>query len=430
MFCHTRRRFPLTLNPGHCWRLLLATAMLAGCVHAQSSKNHTSVSVTPVSGESWLTHIGRDFNETSMGKTNHLGPGPGEQTAAPLDPASAIGIEPANKTGSDLYRFNCQGCHGETGEGAPPEINSVIAPVRATSSQLIIQRMRKAGLEMSGSDAAEMARQANDALLQRLHKGGENMPAFSHLEQPEIQAILGHLRKLANIPGAERESFVVESPFRVGEHIVKSTCHICHMATGDNPTPQQMMQGAIPPLSALPARVSEREFIRKVTQGAPVLLGEVPALYRGRMPVLDYLTQEEAADVYLYLTFYPPTKRADTAVAAASIGVPDSNNDGGGSAPAVDPTSLQPTEHADMSSTAMSGMLFGIFIAGIAVFVFGLVAGGLGFTLKEFRRLSSSAAEPVDPTLYSSPNKHKKPSSVTLATLVPATENINRRISS
>ena len=429
MFCHIRPRLPLTLNAGRSWRLLLILAMLVPAAHTQPAKKHPAVSVTPVSGESWLSHIGRDFNETSMGKTNRLGPAPGQQPSQPLDPASAIGIESANRTGADLYRFNCQGCHGESGDGAPPEINSVIAPVRATSAPLIMQRMRTAGLEMSGSAAAEMARQANDALLQRLHNGGENMPSFSHLDQNEVQAIIGHLRKLAKVPGSERDSIQVEeSPFRVGEHIVKSTCHVCHAATGENPTPQQMMQGAIPPLSALPARVSERELIRKVTQGAPVLLGEVPALYRGRMPVFDYLTQEEAADVYLYLTFYPPTKRADTAVAAASIAAPSGTSNGGGSAPAVDPTSMQSTEPSGPPS--ISGVLFIIFFAGIAVFVVALLTAGLGFTFKEFKRLSSTAKEPIGPQLQSAPKQHKHPASVTLTTLVPATENQNRRISS
>jgi hypothetical protein len=28
--------------------------------------------------------------------------------------------------------------------------------------------------------------------------------------------------------------------------------------------------------------------------------------YRGRMPVFDYLTEDEVANAYLYLTLYPP----------------------------------------------------------------------------------------------------------------------------
>jgi mono/diheme cytochrome c family protein len=54
--------------------------------------------------------------------------------------------------GSDLYRLNCRGCHGELGHGAPPEINAVTGPVQATSVAATMERMRKAGQEMSWSD--------------------------------------------------------------------------------------------------------------------------------------------------------------------------------------------------------------------------------------------------------------------------------------
>jgi len=45
-----------------------------------------------------------------------------------------------------------------------------------------------------------------------------------------------------------------------------------------------------------------------VTTGAPITMGTPPALYRGRMPVFAYLTQDEAAAAYLYLMLYPPKR--------------------------------------------------------------------------------------------------------------------------
>ena len=58
--------------------------VLAGqCAYAQVNSPSTSAqkavgskeaAVTPVAGESWLTHLNRPFNETSMGKTWRLGP--------------------------------------------------------------------------------------------------------------------------------------------------------------------------------------------------------------------------------------------------------------------------------------------------------------------------------------------------------------------
>jgi mono/diheme cytochrome c family protein len=272
-------------------------------------------SVTAVEGESWVKHLHRSFNDSGMGKTWDLGPPPlmpGEDLPRwRLELAPSYATQSVVLHGSDLYRLNCQGCHGRTGSGAPPEINSVINPVRATSVAIILERTKKTGQEMSRADAAELAKQAKVLILQRLHKGGEAMPPFPQLNEPEIRAIVAYLEKLSEVPGAERNQVAVkESPNRVGEHIVKSTCHICHSAAGPNPDPQQLYDGTIPPLSTLTTRTSLPEFVRKVTMGAPVVMGTPPLgyreSYRGRMPVFRYLSQEDAADAYLYLTFYPP----------------------------------------------------------------------------------------------------------------------------
>lgn len=295
-------------------RILLVVFMLTSSLFGQTVGTK-DVSVTAVEGESWLRHLRRSFNDTSMGKTWDLGPPP--STPGEESPRWQLELSPGYATqsvtlhGSDLYRLNCQGCHGGTGSGAPPEINSVINPVRATSVVVILERTKKTGQEMSRADAAVLARQAKVLLLQRLHKGGEAMPPFPQINELEIRSIVAYLEQLSDIPGAERNQVAVkESPYRVGELIIKSTCHICHSATGPNPDPQQLLDGAIPPLSTLTTRTSLPEFIRKVTNGAPVIMGNPPVSYRdsyrGRMPVFRYLSEEEAADAYLYLTIYPP----------------------------------------------------------------------------------------------------------------------------
>jgi mono/diheme cytochrome c family protein len=250
-----------------------------------------------------------------MGKTWDLGPPapmPGEESSH-WQPKLSPGFATQTVTlhGSDLYRLNCQGCHGESGNGAPPEINSVINPVRATSVALIMARTKKTGQELSQADAAVLAKQAKVLLMERLHKGGQNMPPLPHLKDAEIRSIVAYLEQLSEVPGAERNQVAVrESPYRVGEHIVKSTCHVCHSAAGPNPDPQQILEGAIPPLSTLTTRTNLPDFIRKVTNGAPIIMGTPPFSYRdsyrGRMPVFHYLSEEEAADAYLYLTLYPP----------------------------------------------------------------------------------------------------------------------------
>jgi mono/diheme cytochrome c family protein len=195
--------------------------------------------------------------------------------------------------------------------GTPPEINSVINPVRATSVAVIMARAKKTGQDMSRADAAVLATQAKVLLMERFHKGGQDMPPFPQLSEAEIRSIVAYLEQLSDVPGAERSQIAVkESTYRVGEHIVKSTCHICHSAAGSNPDPQQLLEGAIPPLSTLTTRTTLPDFIRKVTKGASIIMGTPPFSYRdsyrGRMPVFRYLSADEAADAYLYLTLYPP----------------------------------------------------------------------------------------------------------------------------
>ena len=272
------------------------------------------VSVTPVQGESWLNHLHRQFNESSMGRTWELGPAPpAPGREAPhwqLNLSASFNAIDVSLHGSDLYRLNCQGCHQESGLGAPPEINSIIDPVRASSAAAITARMKAAGREVDRAMVTELAKQSYVLLITRLHEGGKDMPRPS-LNEVEIRAVLAYIEQLSSVPGAEKRQLELkESRYRIGEHIVKSTCHTCHNATGLNPTPQEIMDGAIPPLSTLTTRVGLSDFVRKVTSGAPIVMGSEPLSYRdsyrGRMPVFSYLTEDEAASAYLYLTLYPP----------------------------------------------------------------------------------------------------------------------------
>jgi mono/diheme cytochrome c family protein len=349
------------------------------------------VPVTIVAGKSWLSHLHRKFDETSMGKTGRLGPPApmtGEETTRwQLELSPGFATQTVTLHGSDLYRLNCWGCHGEAGVGAPPEINSVINPVRASSVSAIMERMKKVGMDISRADAAELAKQSKTALLQRLHNGGQDMPPFSHLSEAEIRSLVAYLKQLAGVSGAEREQVAVkESSVRVGEHIVKSTCHICHSAAGLNPNPEQLLEGAIPPLSTLTTRTSRLEFVRKVMSGAPCTMGTPPRPWRGRMPVFYYLSEDEAADVYLYLTLYPPYPWA---ILDPVITVSQQDQTAGQSVPVVvdtEPTKvLQPSKGTDLKIVLLP--------FGAELFVTLLLAGGVGFTVRELRRLSAESED-------------------------------------
>jgi mono/diheme cytochrome c family protein len=380
-----RRRTPWLLLSAIVSVLLLTVEL---SLAAQDTK--TGSENTPISGESWLHHLQRPFGETSMGKTWELGPAPDTQNSSRTEWQLSLSkdwMERSRKlNGADLYRINCRGCHGEKGLGAPPEIYSVINPVRATSASLVVKQIKERGVDISFAQAAQMAAQARTAISDRLHKGGENMPAFGYLQAPELRSLTNYLEDLAEVP-VRRHSTVQESSLRVGELVARSTCHICHDATGQNPTPEQVLQGAIPPLSTLTTRVNLREFVRKVTHGAPVRMGTPPMLERGRMPVFSYLTEDEAADVYMYLTTYPPQSTSNDRFSlrdsAGSVAL-NTAKDGF-------PAATRPlTEAVDGRSL--------LLILGLGAFATLLIFGGFIISARELIRLSTCQAESRQPT--------------------------------
>ena len=377
---------------------LIVIVLFATCVpQAQTVTPRVSprndAAVTAVTGKSLLTHLNRSLGDTSMGKTGRLGPAPSpeadfQQTFLPRLPQPVT--ETVTLGGSDLYRLNCQACHGESGLGAPPEINSLISPIRATSPLLVRERMQKVGSDISYADATKLAQESTTALLERLHQGGKTMPAFPQLKESDIRPLLAYLKLLAQMPGAQNEQTAVkESHVRVGEFIVKSTCHICHGAVGPNPSTQELLDGAIPPLNTLTRRKVESEFIRKVTQGAPVLMGTPAMLYRGRMPVFYYLSEEEVADVYLYLTMYPPSESVTpTPVLAASQDKQRPSEKGQG--PPNARLLAQNTTNREPPSSINPKVELMVLLSVVSIVIL-LLAGGLVLALREFKRLSSHA---------------------------------------
>src|SRR5260370_7736914 len=160
-----------------------------------------------------------------MGRTWEMGPylailgeasSPGQTELMPGFARSAAILD-----GSDRYRLNCLGCHGASGAGVPPEINSVINPVRATSVTVIMERTKKTGQDMTRAEAAALAKQADVLLLERFHKGGQSMPPFPQLSDAEIRSIVAYMEQLSNVPGPEKNQLVIKkSSYPVLEHLV------------------------------------------------------------------------------------------------------------------------------------------------------------------------------------------------------------------
>jgi mono/diheme cytochrome c family protein len=293
--------------------------------------------VTPVRGRSWIQHLGVELDDTHMGKMGGEGPPPAtrREPMPSLDNResslhgfihrffSFLGVDdkaagetlnaPFTLVGQDLYRLNCQSCHGPDGRGAPPEINSLLDPVRATSPALLEARQREQGRRLPPGMAQQLAADAEKTLHDRLANGGKKMPAFPHLAGEEVVALVDYLKSLVGVPAAERSSLkVTESVARVGEHLVKGTCHICHPATGPGASHMMMyMRGVIPSLASMPEQMSPSAVLGKVREGGMMhgggMMGRGGMMARmSRMPVFRYLTDEEVVAAYLYLSKYPP----------------------------------------------------------------------------------------------------------------------------
>jgi mono/diheme cytochrome c family protein len=168
--------------------------------------------------------------------------------------------------------------------------------------------MKKMGRPVTPAFAAQLAAGSKKDLAARLDHGGLKMPSFGHLSAQEKSVLIPYLELLAGVPGAAKHQGVVTEPAaRVGELLVKGTCHICHDATGRYPTPEELLHGAVPSLQSLTAQRAIYEVVRKVRHGTPIVMGSALIPYRGRMPVFNYLSDDEVADAYMYLTMYPPT---------------------------------------------------------------------------------------------------------------------------
>jgi cytochrome c5 len=273
----------------------------------KQSATHSEPVVTPVAGSSWLNHLGIRYRDTNLGRgSGRYGPAPSDEAAArePL-------VLPAGRSleldGADLYRLNCQACHGAEGTGAPPEVRSVLPTVQGSSLQKMrhkLQLERRGGAETAA--AQKQANQMKRDLYARIRHGGEKMPPRAHLEESEIDMLYAYLTELAGTPDAGPLARRTVSWERLGENVVKGTCHICHDAVGPRPTPQALLNGAIPPLTVLLADKSVVDFVNKVRSGASTTMGDLPFHYRGRMPVFYYLKGHELAAAYLFLTEFPP----------------------------------------------------------------------------------------------------------------------------
>ncbi len=321
-------------RPKYSVLVLMLLTLGLGCNRGRSDNERggkplEQYAVTPVQEPSQLKHLGLAVSQTNLGEmggSSSIPPTPRREpevtTPQPGSLNSAMQrflalfrsqSEQATQVlenekfmvaGADLYRLDCRACHGPDGKGAPPEINSLIGPVQATSATMIENRVKSRGAAIDPLMAKQMAADAEDAIRTRLQNGGKAMPAFKYLRPDEVQALLHYLRNLAKVPGEKPAPILVqESAARIGEHLMKGTCHICHNATGPGGGRMTaMMQGIIPSLASLPDDHSLSAVMRQVQYGSS---GMMVMMGGNRMPPFPYFTEEEVAAGYFYLVQYP-----------------------------------------------------------------------------------------------------------------------------
>lgn len=264
----------------------------------------STVAITPVQGPSTLHHLGLTIEQSSMGWAGQWSPpAAAAESGARSEPAGG----PFELAGADLYRISCRACHKADGTGAPPEINSILGPVRSASVQWMTADMKARGRDLGAGFIKQLTTATEADLRTRLRQGGHNMPSFEQISEQEYAVLRPYLDKLAGVPATRPEGrTIVEPADRVGELVVKGTCHICHDATQPNQQPTTVLSGVIPALASFPSGKTGGDFVHKVKAGAQIPLSVGGVMSRGRMPVFDYLTEPEVAAAYSYLMTYRP----------------------------------------------------------------------------------------------------------------------------
>jgi mono/diheme cytochrome c family protein len=211
-------------------------------------------------------------------------------------------------TGADLYRLNCQACHGLTGAGAPPEVKSAVDPIRGVPLDVLRKQLKSQHQPEDQAAARAAPGRVRAGILLRMHQGGQRMPSREHLTDVELGLIFDYLTALAADRPAAATRPETANWAQLGQHVVKGTCHICHDAVGPRPADKAMVAGAIPSLASLMSAQSVADFVVKARTGAPVALPSLGFAHRGRMPVFDYLKDQEIAAAYMYLASHPPQR--------------------------------------------------------------------------------------------------------------------------
>ena len=90
-------------------------------------------------------------------------------------------------TGKSIYLRDCAACHGDSGQGSPPQFPSLVGIA---------------------------ARMTPEQMAERVHKGGGRMPAFPHLQNEALDAIRAFLTDGRDLPAGSPDASPINQPYR------------------------------------------------------------------------------------------------------------------------------------------------------------------------------------------------------------------------
>lgn len=243
-------------------------SILAGLTAAAAIAVGSAPTSTPASGPSLLSKWGREMRTSALGRLGQEGAG--ESLEGEIREPGRWIREGFEIDGEALFRFNCRSCHGGGGQGLLPEIR----PLTEVSNE--------------------------DVLRHRIDEGGAVMPAFGHFSPEEADLLIAYLDVLAGRADPARESLEIPVD-RVGEHVIKGSCQVCHDAT-EKSFLRPIADQDIPPLASFIRTQSLLDFVT----GARHLVVEDGEVRQGRGPRYRFLRDDELEAAYLYLAVHPP----------------------------------------------------------------------------------------------------------------------------
>lgn len=118
------------------------------------------------------------------------------------------GLVSANPSGEHLYQQNCASCHGTKGDGGVG-VPLSLPDFQATISNEYLRKTIKLG------------------------RPGRIMPAFTHLNDEDVTAIVQHIRSFAQVKVPKEVTATIMGDADHGKELFSAHCAVCHGRLGE-----------------------------------------------------------------------------------------------------------------------------------------------------------------------------------------------------